>query len=1060
MGFLFRSPLQRCWSFSRRVILLTITPEQALPEGIEPQFVVEVSASGATYRCGGKTSSVDELTGALRAAATSTSSIASILVATAVAVVCALLISRWLLIPVVIAGLAFLSWGSARDARRRRVAVVFDLEDRARQAFDSLSKGVGGLASSRALWRVTHEELAQRPANTTSVTRVEMQVTRVEAANILTNVAVPAIVGAGETLLFLPDALLVRDHASNFVDVPYSFIRVDVETTRFSESQFVPADSQQVDSSWLYANKNGSPDRRRANNREIPVLEYARITLSWSRSGCVLLASNVQAARHFADALQAMARWRTSQPVAPVAKVTPEVKMPIHPAAPTELERALQASLDRKRRLDELERQSATLARAEPSLRTQASPAPTTGEWLAKGRTATVHGFATGDFVYVGQKLAALSGSGVEPSLLNPSLPVDPSHANTSGAGMNYWPSYSSISSASRTAFLQWLAGGRKDPNAYIGYVFIFFYGLERRVYEFLQGRGSSADEVLSIAQEVARLLDVYAGSSGSFASYGGSLLDLVASIEPRARDLATGSGRRESEPSQRLKVTLGQLSMAGKGIPAEHALEWVRSTYSLNTPATRCAREFELLFHIRYAKQFGDGMVIKPGKAFIDLTYRPASSALEAVTLKQKQIPDVTVLARPLAKLIALAQECSNALDAFSRFLGKFDDGRESLAAFALLPEELVEATASSDATSLASLVRARLDDKGRAHLAAGELLQYVRLAKPGKVSKNEALLLAQALEKLGYGIEPDIRLGGPVYDVDGRVVVFRRLPDCPSAASDEYAVATLLIRLGAMVSTADDAVSQLERNLLERHIEERLRLTAGERQRLTAHLTWLLEADLGMTGLKRRLESLPQESRRAVGKLLVDIAATDGQVDAREMKILEKLYGLLELPSGDLYRDVHVAQSMDDEPVAVVQPAATPTGFAIPPKPVPPASASGIDMERVRLKIAETRQVSTLLSSIFVDEEAPVAVVPAIAQANTIGTLDAAHSELLRRLAERQSWPRGEVERLAAELSLLPDGALETINDYAYAAADEPLWEDDDPVAINSKVAMELIA
>jgi hypothetical protein len=115
---------------------------------------------------------------------------------------------------------------------------------------------------------------------------------------------------------------------------------------------------------------------------------------------------------------------------------------------------------------------------------------------------------------------------------------------------------------------------------------------------------------------------------------------------------------------------------------------------------------------------------------------------------------------------------------------------------------------------------------------------------------------------------------------------------------------------------------------------------------------------------------------------------------------------------------------------------------------------------MDRVRLKIAETRQVSTLLSSIVAEEEAPVTVAPAIAQANTIGTLDAAHSELLRRLAQRASWPRDEVERLANELSLLPDGALETINDYAYATADEPLWEDDDPVAINSKVAMELTA
>jgi hypothetical protein len=177
--------------------------------------------------------------------------------------------------------------------------------------------------------------------------------------------------------------------------------------------------------------------------------------------------------------------------------------------------------------------------------------------------------------------------------------------------------------------------------------------------------------------------------------------------------------------------------------------------------------------------------------------------------------------------------------------------------------------------------------------------------------------------------------------------------------------------------------------------------------------------------------------------------------------MKMLEKLYDLIGLETSDLYADIHAALATDDEPVAVHQPPAAPKSFAIPPKAAPAATtAAGIDMDRVRLKIAETRQVSTLLSSIFVEEEAAVAVAPAIADANTIGTLDAAHSELLRRLAERESWPRDEVERLAGELSLMTDGALEVINDYAYATADEPLWEDDDPVAINSKVAMELIA
>jgi uncharacterized tellurite resistance protein B-like protein len=795
----------------------------------------------------------------------------------------------------------------------------------------------------------------------------------------------------------------------------------------------------------------------------------------------VFLVSSVTAARQFANAVQAMVQFCTPKAAAvPVpaasapnlqqnvpspstlpaiaSKPKPQpIAAPPKPDRPTELERLLSVSVQRKKALKQQGLRVTVHAEVQtPPPAKTASGAP--GAWIARGGSPTVYGFATGDFVYVGNHLSALAGGGVEPALINPALAVDAAHPNTGGHGIHYWPSYSAIDAGSRAALLQWLAGGRRDAQVYIGYVFIFFYGLERRVCEFMRGRGSSADEVLAIAQEVTRLIELHGPRSNSFAGYAHSFLDLIAAIEPRARALL----RREPvqpgyEVPARLKIALGELSLAAKPIPADLALDWVRATTFFNTPATRCAREFELLFRIRYAKEFGDGLVVKPNKTHLTIAYRPASAALEPMTAK-RDVPDVTQLARPVAKLTDLARGCSDALDPFSRFLGKNGNSRNSLAAFATLPEELVEATPSADAKALAELVQSRLDATGRAVLGAGELLYFVRLSKVDKVSKNESVFLATALEKLGYGVEPDVRLGGPGFELDGRVVVFRRLPDCPSSASEEYAAAILLVRLCATVSAADDEVSPAERDLITRKIEQQLDLTAGERQRLAAHLAWLFEAHPGMTGLKRRLETLSQQARRTIAKLLIEVAAADGRVDPREMKILEKLYALLELPTGDLYRDVHAAQSGDDEPVPVAEPAATSRGFSILPKPAP--SSAGLDMSRVRMKIAETRQVSALLSEVFVDEESEPAKPAATAPKSeaTIGTLDAAHSELLRRLATRDAWPRHEVERLAAELSLLPDGALETINDYAYAAADEPFWEDADPVAINTKVAMEL--
>ena len=199
------------------------------------------------------------------------------------------------------------------------------------------------------------------------------------------------------------------------------------------------------------------------------------------------------------------------------------------------------------------------------------------------------------------------------------------------------------------------------------------------RVYEYVKRRGSPTDEILAIAHEVARLLKLHADRSSSFERYAESLLDLIASIEPRARSIPSSLPIQPGNGlPRRIAIELGEHARAGKPIPANLAYDWLRATQYLNTPATRCEREFELLFHIRYAKQFGSGLFLQANKTRILINYHPASAALDPLELRHDSLPDVTE-ARPLAKLTELAQECSGALDAFSRFLGKYPAARES---------------------------------------------------------------------------------------------------------------------------------------------------------------------------------------------------------------------------------------------------------------------------------------------------------------------------------------------------------------------------------------------
>src|SRR3546814_15567614 len=68
--------------------------------------------------------------------------------------------------------------------------------------------------------------------------------------------------------------------------------------------------------------------------------------------------------------------------------------------------------------------------------------------------------------------------------------------------------------------------------SADIGYVLLFFYGLERRVLVDADIDQAARGERATIAAEIRRLLSVYGGTSESFSGYAAGLLDWIALSE------------------------------------------------------------------------------------------------------------------------------------------------------------------------------------------------------------------------------------------------------------------------------------------------------------------------------------------------------------------------------------------------------------------------------------------------------------------------------------------------------------------------------------------------
>ena len=664
--------------------------------------------------------------------------------------------------------------------------------------------------------------------------------------------------------------------------------------------------------------------------------------------------------------------------------------------------------------------------------------------------------------LYVGSGMPDAAGVGNEPALIDPALPVDVRNPDWQGESMGYWPCYSDISPRARAAYLAWLAGNRANPNAYIGYVFLYFYGLERRLLTETPHLDEPGAEQAALVAEIRRLLEIY-GSNRSFGSYANELLNAVELLDTTIRyDRAAPPVTEWShELPMNLRIGLAQLAAAGRPIPADWALSWYGhhpDTY-LRTPAVRCPNEFLELFTKRYRARFGDGMIIKPNKPRISIGYYAASSGFHGhVELQNSALPDAAKLTGPITKLRDLIEGVTSDLEPYSRYLGRNPDGAGSPAAIALLPDGVTHKP-SPETEALWSWAAQNIDEAGRGVVPAQELISRWP-TKTGKFAKADAVAVAQLLEQRGLGIEPDVRFGGNTPTPTSSIVLFRRAASPVTAPGADYAAALVLINLGMLVAAADGTVSEPERRALRELAIDELDLSADERLRLDAHAALVLTKPPTPAVLRRRLESLSTSRKAAVGHLLTTIAAADGQVTPDEVRTLERLFTTLGLDPGDVYGTLHAAATSTDDLTRAEIPGERRAGRKI---PAAPAGRTGtatltLDPERLARTRAQSALVAAELAEIFAEDEPAMTPPPPPAELASVAGLDAAHAQLFHLLVKRATWSRAEFDDLAGKAGLLPDGALEVLNEAAYDLAGEPLCEGPDPIEINQDIVKDM--
>lgn len=691
----------------------------------------------------------------------------------------------------------------------------------------------------------------------------------------------------------------------------------------------------------------------------------------------------------------------------------------------------------------------------QPSRESAARSNTTPARWVKPGESVTIQNVAInhGNFYFGGQLKTYSSGEygylyndGSDASLVNDAFPIESMSRHYYDESLGYWPTFATLSPRCRGAYLDWLASDRSDASCPVGYVFIYFYGLERRVLADGTQEAISDNEFKALFEEISRLRTVF-HASGSFRHYAAQLLEMMIILRPKLLSMHGENEYFSSKSSLLFRLNLATVVDKGQPVCADLALAWIHffPDYTLRTPARRCHAEFSALFKQRYTQKYGDGIVVKPNKTRLYLSYTPASGTLRELQVKKQiDLPDPSVLKAPVQKLIPVAESCTNALDAYSRYLGKKDTSKSDVAAIMLLPDEIL----TEDAERLFAEFKRWADEKicENAGLATvADFWARLDMPPPDKINKKEAELIQNFARRAGYGIAPDLRYHLVRPEPEGHLVIFPEGHAEFYIPSAEYTSVSVALRLGAMVAQMDKSVDVAEQAALERIIDHNDSLTPMEKRSLHAYLIWRLNTPANQAGLKARIEQLSDKEKSTIGNVIISVACADGRIDPAEIKQLEKIYASLGLDSSAVTSDIHRLSTTEPSPASMSQ--TTPEA----------SSTFSLDERILARHESDTTDVRQLLNTIFTEDE-PSEDPPAAIPSQTGASLDEAHRQLYQHLLEKERWARNEVTELCQQFNLMLSGAIEAINDWSFEQVDAPVLDDDDDIYVDLEIAQEL--
>ena len=663
--------------------------------------------------------------------------------------------------------------------------------------------------------------------------------------------------------------------------------------------------------------------------------------------------------------------------------------------------------------------------------------------WIPGWKSVRIAGRKIRGMVYVGVPRSVDNPYVGEIGIINPNLPVGDFGNDFAGEGIyTNPPDYSMMEEDSRATYLNWLAD-RSNTNYSARYVMLYFTGLEVR---FFFDRSSRSEKLLILA-EAQRLLEIYGSSNHinrilrHFIGMGRLILKLDLDVEPE-------TGNYHPCHSAVL-AAIGRKVDARQPLNGKWMLNWHVVNTKLSSAVRRVFPEFKALFISSFDEDYPNGMKADiPDEYFMPM-YRSVSFQFPLELSDYMEFVSDLSLASDLLEVAShTADNVEQELEKFTRYVGKDPERRKDLAAYLRLPERIRNQFPNDKAKELLSWAKKVI--RNNPVIPFADVVEKVHGTAAESVTRSQTTKIIDTLAGLFIGIAPDPRFTKFNLKLEDSVIVHKidHTIERWNSVSENYwsvfrqvAVVCFVIQAASRIATSEVLVFD---NLISHK-----KLEAHELERMLIYRNWMLSVPPALPMLRQNLKArFPFEHEELV-PIALSMAVARGHVPPERVEAVKKIYKLLNLNDADVYSDLH-SQTSGGKPVVFLSESQS-KQFSDVPAAGENISKFELDSKRIDSVVRDTAQVSEVLGEIFSDDgHTPEGNQPVIEDGLLPG-LDKQHALLALEMLQRDRWENEELQQLAGRFNLMPAGALETLNEWAFERFEEPLIEEYDGYNLN---------